>query len=707
MNMQACDRIDECVPQALSNMIWACATLRHHHKRFIEAVAGSAAPRLDTFQSQTLANTLWAYSVLGVYPSFLFNAAAEEIVERLVLKEKAKASLKAYKSLKKPRIMQGKTTGKTSRVKGVSKTIGRDQRAYYEFRGQEISNVLIAYARGCIIHPKLLESLEAELCSTRTIEQDGKLVKVERLQQFTSQALTNTLWAFATLRWYPARLLPCITQAMGRLARVMTAQELANSLWSYARFAYHPGRVMWSFLAVISQRIDEFEAQGCTNSLWALAVLKATHSPAFVQLLERYVSLERTAVSFGELQYNQVLQAVLLAQFEARGGRVAWRPEVDLPEDVVDRALDAWASQQTSTQLSGFHLDVSEGLSRLGISHLIEHLVARDLLSIDIAVITDGRLIAIEVDGPFHFPVNARTPLGHTMIRRRLLRAAGWTVVPIPWYEWFAMKTWDERLQYLARVLANADESLLTQFQPSVRELLSTEFCPGPGLLSVDMEASQANDSKNETEIPGDEDIEDGPVLSYSDTVYSSDRRENSTKQIETGLMEALSRSNVQLTSGAIRRLKSMGLESSVKEILSRKRQKGKYQARQNSENPPPSSIPRVSADGLLPKPARKMMKDTRAKDELTSSGTRFNPRFVDSDAGVWSPYWNTQYIPDESSESDDEENKDLQEEKKSGSKRKFEDIPSKSSDKMIRRVLHGRNSASKPREDEEDNIEP
>jgi hypothetical protein len=289
----ACDRIDDCVPQALSNMIWACATLRHHNSRFIDAVAESAGPRLDSFQSQTLANTLWAYSVLGIYPSGLFNVAAEEIVDRLTLKEKSVASLKAYKHLKKPRMMQHR---KNSKPKQNPKFIEREQRAYYEFRGQEISNVLIAYARGCIIHPHLLDCLETELCSSVTIESDGNHVQIDRLELFTSQALTNTLWAFATLRWYPARLLPCITHAMGKLVRKMTAQELANSLWSYARFAYHPGRVMWSFLAVMSLRIDEFEAQGCTNSLWALAVLKATHSPAFIKLLERYIALERTSV---------------------------------------------------------------------------------------------------------------------------------------------------------------------------------------------------------------------------------------------------------------------------------------------------------------------------------------------------------------------------------------------------------------------------
>ena len=690
--MQACDRIDECVPQALSNMIWACATLKHYHPRFINLVAESASHRLDSFQSQTLANTLWAYSVLDIYPSELFNEAAEEICNRLKMKDKAKASQKAFKSLKKPRMLQNgsKSNGKGAQIKN-SKVIEKEQRAYYEFRGQEISNVLIAYARGCIIHPALLEHLETELCSAVSIEVDGKKIETERLQQFTSQALTNTLWAFATLRWYPARLLPCITQAMGRLVRSMTAQELANSLWSYARFAYHPGRVMWSFLAVMCLKIDEFEAQGCTNSLWALAVLKGTHSTAFIKLLERYIALEKTSISFGELQYNQVLQAVLLAQFEARGGRVAWRPEVDLPEDVVDRALDAWASQQTATQLSGFHLDVSEGLCRLGISHKIEHLVARDLLSIDIAVISDGRFIAIEVDGPFHFPVNARTPLGHTMIRRRLLRAAGWRVIPIPWYDWFSMETWDDRLKYLAHALAKADESLIGQLKPNVKELLSTEFSPGPGAVQIkgDLKPKESLSNIKKKSLP---DETDSPVLSYSEKVDPKSR------EVETGLLEALSRSNVQLTSGAVRRLKTMGLEDIVNKIEGRRMRKD--DSMEGRYSPPPSvkSGGKHVKSGLLPKPPRNFKRKRSSKSE-DKVAKRFNPRFVDQNAGEskWSPYWNTEFISQRNENSDSNLNEipqpKLKEDDLSTNLESIDSSPEKS-DKLLGQFFRNRRSS-------------
>lgn len=47
-----------------------------------------------------------------------------------------------------------------------------------------------------------------------------------------------------------------------------------------------------------------------------------------------------------------------------------------------------------------------------------------------------GKKIAVEVDGPFHFSVNTNSPLGQTMIRRRLLRAVGWTVISVPYHTW-------------------------------------------------------------------------------------------------------------------------------------------------------------------------------------------------------------------------------------------------------------------------------
>jgi len=49
-----------------------------------------------------------------------------------------------------------------------------------------------------------------------------------------------------------------------------------------------------------------------------------------------------------------------------------------------------------------------------------------------------------------------RTPTGATVLKRRQLRAAGWPLLPVPFWEWSALKTEAQRHEYLSRGLAEA-----------------------------------------------------------------------------------------------------------------------------------------------------------------------------------------------------------------------------------------------------------
>lgn len=50
-----------------------------------------------------------------------------------------------------------------------------------------------------------------------------------------------------------------------------------------------------------------------------------------------------------------------------------------------------------------------------------------------------GECIALEVDGPHHFTANTRALGGGTAARHRLLNAAGWAVVSVPYFLWAAL----------------------------------------------------------------------------------------------------------------------------------------------------------------------------------------------------------------------------------------------------------------------------
>ena len=67
--------------------------------------------------------------------------------------------------------------------------------------------------------------------------------------------------------------------------------------------------------------------------------------------------------------------------------------------------------------------------------------------SLDAVVSHGGREVAVEVDGPTHFL--GRTPTGTTALKRRQLRAAGWALLPVPYWEWNALDSKAAKQEYL------------------------------------------------------------------------------------------------------------------------------------------------------------------------------------------------------------------------------------------------------------------
>ena len=72
--------------------------------------------------------------------------------------------------------------------------------------------------------------------------------------------------------------------------------------------------------------------------------------------------------------------------------------------------------------------------------------------SVDAVVLYGGREVAVEVDGPSHF--FGQIPTGATALKRRQLRAAGWALLPVPYWEWNALgKSPEAKEAYLLAAL--------------------------------------------------------------------------------------------------------------------------------------------------------------------------------------------------------------------------------------------------------------
>ena len=73
-------------------------------------------------------------------------------------------------------------------------------------------------------------------------------------------------------------------------------------------------------------------------------------------------------------------------------------------------------------------------------------------------LLAEGDRSAVGVDGPSHFLLpdgrGVRKPNGPTLLKRRLLAAAGWRVISVPFYEWNGFATANGQQTYLERAVA-------------------------------------------------------------------------------------------------------------------------------------------------------------------------------------------------------------------------------------------------------------
>jgi hypothetical protein len=64
----------------------------------------------------------------------------------------------------------------------------------------------------------------------------------EMSEEFNTQDIANTLWAFAKMGWTPgAQTLRTLERRAERISGEFNSQEVANTLWAYAAMGRKPG----------------------------------------------------------------------------------------------------------------------------------------------------------------------------------------------------------------------------------------------------------------------------------------------------------------------------------------------------------------------------------------------------------------------------------------------------------------------------------
>lgn len=261
-------------------------------------------------------------------------------------------------------------------------------------------------------------------------------------------------WELSVLLWVQARL-----YLTGQLSDV------------YAQFTLIAMKDLEKAMKAGKSLSDQgIGSQERANIAWSLAVLDCWQSPS-AQTIIKSVFDEATMDCKDQNQIqldhaHQLWQALAILE--------PLCPEcfVDVPSWFRSYLEHEWKQEKARPkQSSARHKALSTTLELMGVEHLNEH--DED---IDVAIVLkpqaswthetvrgemlEGVKVAVEFDGPAHYTrekPDADPPrtLGHTVLKYRLLKQAGWSVVRVPYFVFDRIPFWAsmERQRYVQRLL--------------------------------------------------------------------------------------------------------------------------------------------------------------------------------------------------------------------------------------------------------------
>ena len=125
-------------------------------------------------------------------------------------------------------------------------------------------------------------------------------------------------------------------------------------------------------------------------------------------------------------------------------------PWLPLQAKLAAQCADAFRAQPTRPSM--LQRQVADALRALGYDPQEEVRTAQGY-SLDAVVCAERHTVAVEVDGPSHFVGSTQKPTGATLLKRRQLRAFGWQLLVVPYWEWDALTRREEQRKYLQRRL--------------------------------------------------------------------------------------------------------------------------------------------------------------------------------------------------------------------------------------------------------------
>jgi hypothetical protein len=270
------------------------------------------------------------------------------------------------------------------------------------------------------------------------------------VEERTPQAVANTAWSCATLGFQSPKLFSEIDRRASWLVEEGKPQEVASTALAFATLGMQPPH-FFEWVSLHFERILESSNKQCISNLcYAITVLDLapTYEREFSQLWSKTLIWDPRA-----LPVHHSTQLVHVYAFVKASG-------MDLQAPAIVNIKDSYPEPSRSQR------EVSLLLNELGFDHEEEvHPLHEEgepslplvMLSIDMA--SRDRMIAIELDGPSHFLVEAesgkvsKVENGATKAKRLFLERLGWKVFNVHYLDWIEAKRTGEENELIRMLL--------------------------------------------------------------------------------------------------------------------------------------------------------------------------------------------------------------------------------------------------------------